>query len=113
MGRDQALYQKTGEVGHMPAACWDTMLLRIDTHKRPTRTHLRRNGSRQVGTAWRENTQELDNVEGVELPSWTTALKASLSTEKVEGTVNLVKGTGKQMVFRLQAKRKDGQPFWV
>ena len=46
-------------------------------------------------------------------PNWRSALKASPSTEEVGEPVNLVKVKGKQMVFRLQVKGKDGQPFWV
>ena len=76
MGRDQALYQKTGEGGHMPAASWHTMVLRIDTHKRPMRTQLPDSGSRELRRAVRENNKELDRVEGVVIPSWRTTLKA-------------------------------------
>ena len=31
----------------------------------------------------------------------------------MEETLKLVKGKGKQMVFHLQVKGTDGQPFWV
>ena len=89
------------------------MILRIDTPKRPMRTQLLENGSRELRRAVRENNKELDKIEGVVVPSLRTALKASPSTEEVEETVNLVKGKGKQMVFRLQVKGKHGQPFWV
>ena len=61
----------------------------------------------------RENTKELDRVEGVVIPSWRTTLKASSSRAEVEETVKLVKSKGKHMVFHLQVKGKDGQPFWV
>ena len=111
MGRDQALYQKTGEVGHIPAASWETLLLRIDTHKRPMRTQLPDSGSRELRRAVRENTKELDRVEGVVIPSWRTTLRAEPPRAEVEETVKLVKGKGKQMVFRLQVKGKGGQPF--
>ena len=61
----------------------------------------------------RENTKSLDRVEGVVIPSWRTTPKASSSRAEVEETVKLVKSKGKQMMFRLQVKGKDGQPFWV
>ena len=62
MGRGQALYQNTGEGVHMPAASWDTMLLRIDTQWQPMRTLLLDNGSRELKRAVPENTMELDMV---------------------------------------------------
>ena len=113
MGRDQALYQKTGEGVHMPAASWDTMLPPIDTHNRPMRALLLDNGSRELSRAERENTMELDEVGGVVLLSWRTALEALLFSGEVGETVTLVKGKWKQIVFRLQVKGKDRQPFWV
>ena len=104
MGKDQAFYQRTGEGGHQPAEAWDTMLLRIDTHKRPMRTQLPDNGSRELRRAVRANNKELDRVEGVVIPSWKTTLKASPSRAEVEETVKLVKGKGKQMVFHSTSK---------
>ena len=61
----------------------------------------------------RENTKEVDRVEGVVIPSWRKTLKASPSTAEVVKTVKLVKGKGKQMVFHLQLKGKYGQPLCV
>ena len=60
-----------------------------------------------------EITKELDRVEGAVIPNWRTTLKASPSMAGVEETVKLLKSKGKQMVFYLQVKGKDGQPFWV
>ena len=77
------------------------------------RTQLSENGSRELRRAVRERTKELDRVEEVVIPSWRTTLKASSSRAEVEETVKLVKSKGKQMVFPLQVKGKDRQPFWV
>ena len=69
MGREQALSGRLGENGHMPAVSWDTMLLRIDTHKRLMSTQLPDKGRGELRMAVRENTKELDRVEGVVIPS--------------------------------------------
>ena len=89
------------------------MLLRIDTHKRHLRGLVLDNDNRELTEVVRENTKELDKVEGVVLPIWRTTLDTSLPAEEMEEPVKLVKGRGKQMVFRLQVKARDGQPFWV
>ena len=59
MRRDRALFRRTGGDGLMPPATWDTMLLCIDTHRRPERKHLLQRNAIAFRWAVRENAKDL------------------------------------------------------